>query len=79
MKEKNGNILEIEVIQEDGLQDIVKRPYRYWGLLSFIYSLLILIGCISASILIEYKGQKLIYILIDPLMHYIEIIKASPV
>lgn len=71
MEEIKDNIQEIETIQEsDGLQDIIGRSSRWLSVLSFVYSLLVIVGLFIAASLIEYKGQRLIDILLAPALKY---------
>lgn len=71
MEEARKDIPEIEIIQEsDGLQDIIGRSSRWLSVLSFVYSLLVIIGLFAAAYFIEYKGQRLIDILLAPMVGY---------
>ena len=71
MEEIKDNVQEIETIQEsDGLQDIIERSSRWLSVLSFVYSLVVMVGLFTAASLIEYKDQKLIDILLAPAMKY---------
>lgn len=75
MEEIKDNIQEIETIQEsDGLQDIIGRSSRWLSVLSFVYSLLVMVGLFTAAFLIEYKGQRLLEILLAPAMKYFKIL-----
>lgn len=75
MEEIKDNIQEIETIQEsDGLQDIIGRSSRWLSVLSFVYSLLVVAGLFAAAFLIEYKGQRLLEILLAPAMKYFKIL-----
>lgn len=75
MEEIKDNVQEIETIQEsDGLQDIIGRSSRWLSVLSFVYSLLVVAGLFAAAFLIEYKGQRLLEILLAPAMKYFKIL-----
>ena len=75
MEEIKENIQEIETIQEsDGLQDIIGHSSRWLSVLSFVYSLLVMVGLFTAAFLIEYKGQRLLEILLAPAMKYFKIL-----
>lgn len=75
MEEIKDNIQEIETIQEsDGLQDIIGRSSRWLSVLSFVFSLLVMVGLFTAAFLIEYKGQRLLEILLAPAMKYFKIL-----
>lgn len=75
MEETKDNMPEIEIIQHsDELQDIIGRSSRWLSVLSFVYSLLVVAGLFAAAFLIEYKGQRLLEILLAPAMKYFKIL-----
>lgn len=75
VQEIKDDVQGIEIIQHsDELQDIIGNSSRWLSVLSFVYSLLVVAGLFAAAFLIEYKGQRLLEILLAPAMKYFKIL-----
>ena len=71
MKDTKDNIQETDIVQEsEELQDVIGRSCPWLSALSLIYSLLVFIGLFTAAFFIDYKGQRLIDILLEPALKY---------